>query len=184
MLSEQPLTALLVRTMSRRSQLISVLLTMLCTPVLASDVTCDGVRVESRIEGRVFIWRVTNIDAEPITRFEAPIFASYDYKVPEGWDCDREAEDILVGWAAKHAPGITRGKSAEFSVRASSSGATLTEGSVRLTFADGGTVETGGAWIPQKEAVATRALPAVVITGIVAVHILLRRRHKSASPAD
>ena len=158
--------------------------TLLCVSVAPAGTRADGVRIESEIDGRIFKWRVINVDAEPIMRFEAPVYKVYNHKLPDGWEFDRQSNTAFIAWATGPTSAIRKGRTAQFSARASSSGAVVRAGTVEVGFQRGGSLEIHDVIIPQPERLSTLLIPPLVITAIVVLLVLRLQRRGSSVPTD
>jgi hypothetical protein len=146
-----------------------------------------GVSLRVTIHASIYEWTVTNVSAEPITRFEVGQHAGYDFQAPEGWLCESTAGQFRA-WTTDQANAIGPGQAASFSQRVSSEGAVLGRVRARIGFTAGDPVEFADIWGPQPEPHSTVfAVPAIVAI-IVVVHLVLLtrrdRRQTAAGPTD
>lgn len=132
--------------------------------------------IESRVDGRLYIWRVINADGPPIISFQVPVYAVYNPTVPNGWRREKTAGTLRT-WAESPAQAVHAGQSGEFSVRATSSGAVLTEGSAVVGY-DGGSLAVPGVWVPQPEGIWTVLTPPLVILAIVLIDLAIAKRRR------
>ena len=170
--------------MGARFSVFLLLGAVLSTSALSAGTGPDSVRVESSIEGRVFKWRVTNFDTPSIMRFEVPVYSVYHQQVPAGWEYERDSKVAFIAWATAAAHAIRKDQTAEFSVRATSSGAIPAAGTAVLSFEGGAALDVRDVLVPQAERASTVFLPLLVVVGIVVVHSLLTWRRKSKVGAE
>jgi hypothetical protein len=158
-----------------------------CAAALAQEVAPDAARVETKIDGRLYTWRVTNVAAPPITRLEIPAELVYNIELPDGWVLEEHPKIII---ARTDDPGcaIPAGQSKEFSARAVSSGSVLAAGTARLGFGQTASLEVPGILTAHNEHWTTTMIPPLVIGVIAVVQVLLMRRRAGrqsrASAAD
>lgn len=142
-----------------------------------AEVDSGSVMVESSIVGRVYQWRVTNVDAPPIVGFKVPIYSVYNQKLPEGWVLER-SRTFFIARAEDPRHAIRKGRSKDFSVRATSSSAVFSRGAGLVDFVGGGSLTIEGLTLPQAEATGTLLIPPVVICAIALPCLWLARRRR------
>lgn len=151
---------------------------------LPAAVAADSVKVESSIDGRVFIWRITNVSAPPITKLNIPVYAVYHEQVPEGWTFDRSDKNMLAASVTSHANAIHKGQTREFSVRATSSSGILDVTSGTVGFLGGDTLSIDGIWAPRQELKSTMLIPPLIIVGLIVIQFLCVRRGEKADESS
>ena len=145
------------------------------------EVEKDGVRVRAHIRSSKYYWEVTNIDAEPITRFEISQHNCYDYQVPDGWESEAAA-NVFRAWATDPGRAIRRGATERFSLRVSSTGAVLGLVAMRVGPDAGEGIIIPEVWGPVPEPPSTVFLVAIVLVAIVLVHAWLLGRRERDRP--
>ena len=162
----------------------------ICMGVIASapgvsagaEIDAGSVKVESSIEGRVYQWRVTNVDAPPIVGFRVPVYSVYNQRLPEGWVLER-SRTFFIARAEEPRHAIRRGRSKDFSVRATSSSAVFSKGAGFVDFVGGESLTVEGIAFPQAEANGTLLIPPLVISAMALACLWFahrRRRRRSA----
>ncbi len=104
---------------------------LLLIAVMATDaewvdplVESNEIRIETRLTSQIYVWEVTNLDGPALTDFTLTLSGAYNHRAPEGWQWDMDGT-LFHAWTEDARLGIKAGKSAEFSVRAASSGPAL-----------------------------------------------------------
>lgn len=146
---------------------------------ISGETAVAGVRVESRIEGTSYSWRVHNQSAAPVTRFEVPQHHSFNHTAPPGWSCQVE-DEWLVATAQAPASAILPGTSGEFGLMVNSAGAKLSRVDARAGLSSGQVIVLSGVWAPTSERPLS-LLVGTVLAGLFLLHFLiLRRRDRRA----
>ncbi len=147
--------------------------------------------------GHNYAWKVTNRYRSPIVRIEFPHYAADLFHTPAGWSQGTQAEMNLVnvGWKdepgvcvatpAPPSPGLAPGVTAEFGMRIASRGAMKGTGTIRVTFADGTSVQVAGVQLPEMPTRPSPYLGLVAMGAILLIFIVVRetRRRKQPAPA-
>ncbi len=164
-----------------------VLLTtfMVAAALAPSDVEADGVRIRVRVRANDYTYEVTNVDAEPIVRFEIEQGGAYLFRAPKGWSFGAEG-NLFRAETADPRRGIRRNQTGVFSMRVTSSGALLGEVPARIGLESGKDVALHDVWGIVPEPRGTVALVPLVIGTMVLLHVLLlaRRERRAASGAS
>ena len=165
------------------ARLCICLTAILAVPTSAgAQVDSGSVKIESSIQGRVYQWRVTNVDAPPIVGFRVPIYSVYNQRLPEGWVLER-SRTFFIARAEDPRYAIRRGRSKDFSVRATSSSAVFSRGAGLVHFVDGDSLSIEGLTLPQAEATGTLLIPPLAICAIALTCLWLARRRRRGGSA-
>ncbi len=155
--------------------LVAVLISSLA--VIPSVVATDGVEVEVLIQAQVYVWRVTNVGAAPITKFQVEHRNCYTQLGPPGWKITlSDDEQTMYAETTDPLLAIRPGRSADFRATVTSHGATLGAVPMVLTTADGNTIHLevqGPVRMPQR-AVLT-AVATLCLVGLLHAWIVRRR---------
>lgn len=136
-----------------------------------------SVKVESSIVGRVYHWRVTNVNAPPIVGFRVPVYAVYNQRLPDGWVLER-SRTFFIARADDPRHAIREGRSKDFSVRATSSSAVFSKGAGSVEFVDSGNMTIEGLMLPQAEATGTLLIPPLMISAMALTCLWWVRRRR------
>ncbi len=128
----------------------------------------DDVRICVDVQSSVYTYKVTNLGASPIVRFEVKGHAAYNFMAPEGWQ-KVVSSGVFQAWTSEHRAAIRSNKTAEFSLRVSSEGAVLGRVPAKVQFRSGETATVAGVWAPVRE---PRSYIALVV-GLILVVLLL-----------
>ena len=137
------------------------------------------VRVESRVEGTSYFWKVRNQSAASVTRFEIPQYHGFSYTAPPGWSCQVEAERF-VATAQSPNSAIPPGANGEFGLVVTSSGAKLSRVDAQVGLSSGQVIVLSGTWAPTSERPLS-LLMASVLAGLFLTHSLILRRRDRRS---
>ncbi len=147
-----------------------------------AQIESDSVKVESSIQGRVYQWRVTNVDAPPIVGFKVPVYSVYNQRLPEGWVLE-PSRTFFIARAEDPRHAIRRGRSKDFSVRATSSSAVFSRGVGLVDFRDGDSLIIEGLTLPQAEATGTLLIPPLAIFAMALCCLWLAHRRRRGAGA-
>jgi hypothetical protein len=146
----------------------------------------DGVRIESSLKAQVYSWKITNVSAETITRFEIVQNHAYSQSVPPGWEFTHE-NALFTAWATHPRFGIQRGQSALFTARGSSEGALLGLRPAIVGTLDGDhAVRFDAVWTPVSKPWTLVWLVIATMAALAVVHVWLIRQkplHSGATTA-
>ena len=158
---------------------------ILSVPRMSAGAQIDpgSVKIESSILGRVYQWRVTNVDAPPIVGFQVPVYSVYNHRIPDGWVLE-PSQDFLIARADDPRHAIRKGRSKDFSVRATSSSAVFSRGAGSVDFVGGDSLTIEGLTLPQAEAIDTLLIPPLAICAISLSCLWLARRRRRGGSAE
>jgi hypothetical protein len=144
----------------------------------------DLVRIHVEVISNIYIYRVTNLSAEPLVSFEVEQYAAYNFKRPLGWQ-KNTSPDRFRAWTEDPSIGIAPNDTATFSLRVSSRGAVLGSGKVSVGFRSGQTCDLTKVWIPVREPLSYIVLVAGVFLVIILLQsaIILRKRRQTKRTA-
>lgn len=125
-------------------------------------------------------WRIINESAAPIVRVRIPTYKTYDIVVPDTWHYE-DSHSEMKAWAKSDADAIRAGRSLVLQVTGSSSGGKPGLTTAAVTLADGRVIEIGNVPTFEKEGWMTIALPPIVISALIGL-LLLRRRRTMTPP--
>ena len=150
------------------------------------EIERDGVRIETTVSGTVYTWRITNLDAPPITGFVLEARSSFDHRAPERWVVESEGSQVRA-WTNDPRLAIEPGESGSIGLSVSSVGAVLGTTTVTLeTVGEGETITVPGVWTPVAKPKSVIRLVAATMVGLALLHALLItiRRQRRATSAD
>ena len=152
----------------------------------------DGPRVVvdggADVSGQVYTWTVTNRSTSPITRVEFPHYRASMFFAPSKWSVDctflvnvgvEDSPGVCVATTPTPTEGIAPGRSSEFSLQCSASGARRGTGVVRVRFADETDYQVTGVELPQPEGAGDKYVPLIglaAIAGVFAIFAVIRGR--------
>lgn len=167
------------------ARLCICLTAILAAPRMSTGVEIDSgsVKIESSIEGRVYQWRVTNVDAPPIVGLKVPVYSVYNQRLPDGWVLER-SRTFFIARADEPRHAIRKGQSKDFSVRATSSSAVFSRGAGVVDFVGAGSLTIEGITLPQAEATGTLLIPPLVICAMALTCLWLARRRRGGGRAE
>jgi hypothetical protein len=162
-------------------QLLALLL-ITASPT-SHEVEHAGVRIRTTVRSQVYTWDVTNVSAGPITEFEVPQHAGYDFQAPEGWLVEA-ASDRFRARTTSLRLALLRGQTAVFAQRVSSSGGVVGRVTARVGLSVGEPVEVPGVWAPQPEPRSAIYTVPMVVVCIVVLHAARTLRRNRKRPAE
>ena len=151
---------------------------MLATGPASAEVEAAGVRIQVEVHAGLYTYEVLNLASDPIRSFEINFAQAYNFKSPEGWECEEDG-DTFRAWSPRAGDAIHRGEKGQFSLRMNSRGAVLGQADVRLETLSGAPVVVDNVWGAVPEPRAHIVLVGGVVGVIVAFHGLLLARRKS-----
>jgi len=138
----------------------------------------DGVRVEVLVRAQEYAFKVTNVDAPPIVRFEIDNYHTYNHLGPRGWTVELE-ENRLVCTADTPRRAIERGRSQAFTARVGSNSAALGVVDALVGFGPDHAPVGLEVWGPVRHPRSFIATIALTLAGIAVLHgLLVGRRLK------
>lgn len=147
------------------------------------EVEQDGVHVSVDIESSNYYYRVTNVEAEPITSFEVRHHGAYNPQAPDGWEHEMDGPSFRA-WTTDASTAIVRDATKLFSLRVSSKGAVLGLVEMSLGSAAGNSIVIPQVWGPVPEPQSTVLLIGAVVLVIVLLHSWLLARWDRKRAAD
>jgi len=153
-------------------------LILLCAMTLSPSVEAEpgtarfegeGVQILVTLMGGQYTYRLVNLGASPIVRFEVDQVHTYNPQAPDGWQVE-EARNRFVAWPQDLANAIHADQPKQFGMRVSSAGAVLGEGVARVSFADGRVVDVNHVWCPVLRPCGTKVLLSAVLAAIILAH--------------
>ena len=157
------------------STTLAVILAALSLPPGQSE--AGGVRIEVEIHAHLYVWKVMNIDAPPIVRFEMEQQGSTEQIAPDGWELEIDGPRYLA-WTDDPRFAIPRGQWKQFEARVKSTGAVLGLVPVELGFAKTDVpLVLENVWAPVSKRRSMVVLVAFAVVALAALHtIILERR--------
>ena len=132
----------------------------------------DGVRISVNVRASVYTYKITNLSAPPITRFEVQQHMSYNFEPPVGWAYDKKSDRFLARVEDLSAS-IHRGETGIFSLRVSSKGAVLGLVKAKIGFDYRDDIVITDIWGPVAESRNYLYLIIGILTAILLIHIFL-----------
>jgi hypothetical protein len=135
-----------------------------------ADFEIQNVRVHVETFSSNYKWTVENRSAKPISRFDIPVYHTYNYTVPDGWESKVEAGQFQA-WTQDPDNAIRPGATEEFALTVTSLGAVIGEVPARFGFTDGSELVFPKMWGPVQEPAATIYLIPMVIALLAGLHV-------------
>ncbi len=152
---------------------VLAILSLVLMSSVPAEVERDGVRIEVDVRGQLYVWTVTNLEAERIMNFRIDAVHTYNHKVPKGWVAQYE-EPVFTALATDERYGILRGERGVFKAAEAVSTGVLGAVPVVIGF-DGDTppVEFAEVWGPVRKPLSMIITVPLTITGIALAHLML-----------
>jgi len=141
-----------------------------------------------------YAWTVTNRHSSPIVYVEFPHYRADGFTAPDGWTTGKSTFLVNVGVPDRpgvciaEAPspfaGISRGRSAKFTMRITAAGAEVGKGSVKVRFADGTEAVIEGVELPRPRSKLAKYLGPLALFLFFAGWIVIRELRRRKRPAD
>lgn len=161
----------------------SLILAITSAVLAPAEVEKEGVHVRTRVQANDYFYRVTNLAAEPIMRFEIEQGGAYLFRTPKGWLFETRP-GVFLAWTDDPQLAIRPSQTGDFSMRVTSAGAVLGEAPLRLRLQTGEEIVLPDVWSIVPEPQGTILLVPLLFAGLVLAHTLvLARRERRAGGA-
>ena len=141
----------------------------------------QGIHINVETFSSNYTWTVENLSDSAITRFEIPIYNTYNYTVPQGWEMNTDAGRFNA-WTTDPKKAVLPGQTAKFALTVTSLGAVLGEVPARIVLADGTELVFRKMWGPVHEPASTIYLIPIVLAVLACVHVLVLTRRAKSRP--
>jgi len=126
----------------------------------------DRIKLLASIDSSVYTYKIST-NSVPITAFEIPQYACYNFKAPKDWQITVQ-QGIFHAEASTASTTLKEYQDGRFSLRVSSAGAVLGSKTAKVWFADGTSQTIANVWAPVPE----QKINLVVVTISVLVLIV------------
>ncbi len=143
----------------------------------------SGILVESEVSSQLYTWTVKNHDAPPLVGFEVPAPGTYSHETPDGWTFE-VVDDRFIARPEQAHDAIYPGEQGVFTARVTSTGAVLSQETVRVRPLEDSPIELASVWAPAEKPRAAVVMVVVTLLVLVGVHVAWVSRRGRAGQGD
>ncbi len=157
------------------------ILALIAALLAPADFEHQGIHINVETFSSNYTWTIENLSDSPITRFEIPIYNTYNYTVPDGWEMNTDA-GRFEAWTTDPKRAVLPRHTAKFTLTVTGHGAVLGEVPARIVFTDGNELIFPKMWGPVQEPASTIYLIPVVVAVLACVHVLILTLRAKSRP--
>ena len=164
------------------------LIVVTCVLVSAgADEPGDRITVDTRISAREYTWTITNHGMPPIHSVEIPVYNTYNYQAPAGWQAEGPRDEgVFQARAMADESAIQDGQSLILKCSVQREGANSGKRSVRIGFGEGGRepIEVADVTVPVTEPTSSVWSTPVALLALLVVAMAIKRWRSPKSAID
>jgi hypothetical protein len=164
------------------------LIVVACVLVSAgADEPSDRIMVDTKISAREYTWTITNQGMPPIHSVEIPVYNTYNYQAPPGWQAEGPRDEgVFQARAIADEAAIQDGKSLILKCSVQREGADSGKRTVRIGFGEDGhePVEIADVTVPIAEPTSTVWSTPVALLTLLVVAMAIKRWRSPKSETD
>lgn len=163
---------------------------IVATCVLVSagaDEPDDRIVVDTKISAREYTWTITNQGMPPIHSVEIPVYNTYNYQAPPGWQAEGPRDEgLFQARAVNDEAAIRNGQSLILKCSVQREGANSGKRTVRIGFGEGGRepVEVADVTVPVTEPTSSVWATPVALLALLVVAMAIKRWRSPKSVPD